>query len=96
MIKHIVSWDLKEENKIENGLEMKRKLESLKEVIKEIKVIEVGINVNKTEFAKDIVLYSEFESLEDLEKYQINPYHVKAGEFVRSVTENRIVIDYEV
>ncbi|MGL4874499.1 MAG: Dabb family protein [Clostridium sp.] len=96
MIKHIVSWDLKGENKKEDGLEMKKRLEELKDLISEIKLIQVGINVNKTSFAKDIVLYSEFESLEDLEKYQVNPYHVKVGEFVRSVTENRIVIDYEV
>ncbi|MGL4850389.1 MAG: Dabb family protein [Clostridium sp.] len=96
MIKHIVSWDLKGENKKENGLEMKKRLEELKGLISEIKFIEVGINVNSTSVAKDIVLYSEFETLEDLESYQVNPHHVKAGEFVRSVTENRIVIDYEV
>lgn len=100
MIKHIVAWKLKNEaegnNKDKNAKIIKERLESLKDVIKEIKKIEVGININTSNMAYDVVLYSEFESIEDLEKYQKHPEHISVAEFVGKVKEDRIVVDYEV
>ncbi|MCX7884327.1 MAG: Dabb family protein [Caloramator sp.] len=100
MIKHIVAWKLKKEsegnNKEENAKIIKSKLEALKETITEIKHIEVGININNSDVAYDVVLYSEFETLEDLEKYQKHPEHVKIAEFIGKVKENRIVVDYKI
>lgn len=100
MIKHIVAWKLKNEaegnNKDKNAKIIKERLESLKDVIKEIKKIEVGININTSNMAYDVVLYSEFESIEDLERYQKHPEHISVAEFVGKVKEDRIVVDYEV
>ncbi len=43
-----------------------------------------------------MVLYSTFNSLEDLDSYQKNPDHVKAGSFVKKkVASSRVVVDYE-
>ncbi len=74
MIKHIVMWKLKDEaegnSKAENAQIIKNSLEDLKEKINEIVNIEVGIDVNKSEQAYDVVLYSTFNSLEDLDSYQ--------------------------
>ncbi|MGL5614696.1 MAG: Dabb family protein [Sarcina sp.] len=95
MIKHIVVWKLKDGNK-ENGIKIKEDLEGLKEKISEIKSIEVGLNYNETEAAYDVVLYSEFDSKEDLNSYQVNPYHKEVGAFVGSVTYGRVVVDYVV
>lgn len=99
MIKHIVMWKLKEseegKNKLENAEIIKAKLESLKNKIEQIKSIEVGINVNSSKFAYDVVLYSEFNAVEDLNIYQKHPEHLKAAEFVVKVTELRAVVDYE-
>ncbi|WP_297637860.1 Dabb family protein [uncultured Clostridium sp.] len=96
MIKHIVAWKIKDENKKENALKIKAALEDLKDLIPEIKKMEVGININRTDAAMDVVLYSEFDSLKDLDSYQVNPYHVSASAFVKSIVVERKVVDYEV
>lgn len=93
-------WKLKDEaegnSKSENAKIIKDSLEDLQGKIKEIVALEVGIDVNKSEQAYDIVLYSTFNSLEDLDSYQKNPDHVKAGSFVKKVASSRVVVDYEV
>lgn len=96
MIKHIVMWKLKEENKESNALKIKKDLENLKDQIKEIKAIEVGIDINKSDAVYDVVLYSTFNNQEDLNAYQIHPKHKAAGVFVKEVTVNRVVVDYEI
>ncbi|SKA90466.1 Stress responsive A/B Barrel Domain [Caloramator quimbayensis] len=99
MIKHIVAWKLKDEaegnKKCENAKIIKERLEALRNIITEIKNIEVGININDSSSAYDVVLYSEFETLNDLEKYQKHPEHVKIAEFIGKIREDRIVVDYE-
>jgi hypothetical protein len=100
MIKHIVMWKLKDNaeggTKAENAKRIKRELEALKGVVKEIVDIEVGINFEPSSAAYDLVLYSVFKSREDLDSYQNNPDHLKVAKFIGSVREDRIVADYEV
>lgn len=94
MIKHIVMWKLKDENKTENALKIKTDLEALKNKIDVIVNIEVGINIEKSDAAYDIVLVSEFASQAELDEYQINPDHKAVSGFVRSVVVDRVVVDY--
>lgn len=100
MIKHIVMWRLKDfangAGKGENAIRLKDRLESLRGKISEIRHLEVGININGSEAAFDVVLYSEFDSLEDLEAYQRHPEHRGVADFVNSVRSERAVVDYEV
>lgn len=101
MIRHIVMWKLKEyaegANKTENAKELKSKLLALQETIRELKLAEVGININATDAAYDVVLYSEFESLEALQAYQNHPEHKKlVTEFLDKVRIDKKVVDYEV
>ncbi|EKO1912244.1 Dabb family protein [Clostridium botulinum] len=100
MIKHIVMWKLKEfaegKSKLENANIIKTSLEDLQNKIDVLKLIEVGVNINNSKQAYDVVLYSEFEKLEDLNLYQNHPDHLKVGEFINKVKEERIVTDYEV
>jgi hypothetical protein len=99
LIKHIVMWKLKDlaegKDKLENAKIIKTSLESLQKDIKEISFIEVGIDVSKSAQAYDVVLYSEFESMEALNTYQNHPEHLKAAEFIGKVREERVVVDYE-
>jgi len=92
-------WKLKEfaegKSKLENAQIIKSDLEALKDKIEQIKYIEVGININESEQAYDVVLYSEFNSMEDLNTYQNHPEHVKVAEFVGKVREARVVTDYD-
>jgi len=100
MIKHIVMWRLKEfangVNKEENARKLKSHLESLKSKIKEIKRIEVGINIKSSDAASDVVLYSEFDSMDDLEAYQRHPEHMKVVDFVNEIRLERRAVDYKV
>lgn len=95
MIKHIVIWKLKEENKEANALKIKNDLEALKSKISELVDIEVGIDFNKTDAAYDVALYSTFKTKEDLDAYQVHRDHQAIVGFVRSVVESRVVVDYE-
>jgi hypothetical protein len=99
MLKHIVMWKLKDfaqgATKKENAQKIKSQLEELRNKIKEIKFLEVGININDSADSYDIVLYSEFDSLEDLKTYQNHPEHIRVGDFVGEVRLERKVADYE-
>ncbi len=98
MIKHIVMWTLKEEaegcTKKECAVRAKQLLEDLQQHIPQIVSIEVGINFNGSDFAYDLVLYSEFKSLEDLQIYQAHPKHLEAAAFIGSIVQSRAVCDY--
>ena len=96
MIKHVVMWKFKDEVSEADKQEMKRLLESLKGVVPSLIDIEIGVNVVESDAAKDMVLYSEFESVEDLIAYSGHPEHLKVVEFVKPLVCERTVVDYEV
>ena len=93
-------WKLKNfaegSSKDENALLVKSKLEGLRKKIKQVKVLEVGFNLNASSTTYDIVLYAEFETMEDLNKYKTHPEHKKVGDFVSKVRLERKAFDYEV
>ena len=98
MIKHIVMWRLKKiegKTKNDSGSKIKTEIIKLPDLIKEIKALEVGINVNPSERASDVVLVSEFESMEKLKKYQDHPEHLKVMALLQPLTEEVRVVDYE-
>lgn len=100
MIKHIVMWNLPEQHRIHDKVKKMRKikclLEELKPIIKEIRHIEVGINITNNEFSKDIVLYSEFENEQDLASYLKNPEHIKVSKLISNLQKDKKVVDYYV
>ncbi|RNC64379.1 Dabb family protein [Proteiniphilum sp. X52] len=100
MIKHLVFFKLAGEAegnaKTENILLVKEKLEALKKVIPVIRKIEVFANHPQASSENyDVVLDSEFDSLEDLKMYAEHPAHMKVGEFIAKVGIGRAAIDYE-
>lgn len=99
MIKHIVIWKVKSEIGVSereiNAKKLKTAIEALQETIPEVHRIEVGLNVSASDQSGDLVLYSEFETLADLEIYQNHPEHQKVVELVRELTTERRVVDYE-
>ncbi|MCL2651044.1 MAG: Dabb family protein [Candidatus Azobacteroides sp.] len=96
MVKHIVVWKLKEESKEENALKIKEALEALNGQIPGLLRLEVGFDFSKQESSSDIVLYSEFASIEHLNSYVIHPKHVAVGALVRGATCERRMIDYTI
>lgn len=98
MVSHIVLWNLKEElsktEKREAALRIKKELEAVKEQVDGVVSLKVVID-GLSSGNRDIALISVFETEEALKAYQVSPAHVKAGEYVGSVTTNRTCFDYE-
>lgn len=94
MIVHIVMFKFKDENKMVNIEETKKRLESLVNLVPTLKFMEVGVNFTISERAFDLSLYSTFDTKEDLEAYAIHPEHLKVVDFIKSVTAESKVVDY--
>lgn len=99
MIGHVVMWRLKAEaagaSGDENARKLKEQLERLPPLIPEIQKLEIGINFKDSEAACDVVLYTLFNSVEDLEAYQVHPEHKTVVAFVQDIAAERYVVDYE-
>jgi quinol monooxygenase YgiN len=99
LIKHVIMWRLWDSaqgfTKAENAQRMKQQLEGLERSIPEIRHLEVGININTSADAFDIVLYSEFENRDDLETYQNHPAHLEFKTFIDEMRAEKRVVDYE-
>ena len=101
MIKHIVFFGLADsaegKSKVENAQIIKSGLENLIHLIPQIKKIEVGINYpNAPKTNYDIALYSEFDTMEDVDIYQEHPEHKKVAAYIAKVKISRAAVDYEV
>lgn len=100
MIKHIVFWRLQEfaegATKQENILKVKSMLEEMRGKIPGMLKLEVGLNFERIDTASDISLYTEFESREALDAYQIHLAHMKVKNFLPLVRTERRVVDYEI
>ncbi len=92
MLKHVVTWKMKEEDKLQNMQKMKEMLEALPAMIDVIKSLAVGVNENGGEY--DIILITDFENGEALKAYDTHPEHQKVRAFIRGVVENRVAVDY--
>lgn len=100
MIKHIVFFKLVEsfegKTKAENALYIKNELENLKNLIPQIRFIEVGINTPEAPISNfDIALVTEFENMADLDTYQEHPEHKRVAAFIGKVRTERACVDYE-
>ncbi|CEA15528.1 MAG TPA: Dabb family protein [Fermentimonas caenicola] len=100
MVRHIVLFKLADEaegrSKAENALIIKERLEELKNTIPVIRKIEVKINLSEASADNhDVILESEFDTLEDVRTYAVHPEHIKVGEFIAKVRTSRAAIDYE-
>lgn len=95
MITHIVLFKLAEPA-TEKIAATRDKLLSMDGKIDQLRYLEVGVDVVKSERSFDIALTTRFDSLEDLQEYQIHPYH--AGEVVphmKAVCSSIVAVDYE-
>lgn len=91
MVRHIVMWKLLDENKEENGLEMKKQLEALAGVIPGLRRAEVTFGFG--DGAYDVCLYTELDNEASLKVYQEHPEHLEVKKLVHSVTCARAYCD---
>ena len=96
MIKHVVMWKFKEENKEENMKKARELLLALPCIISELKKMEVHFDIMHTDMSMDMMIDTEFLTVEDMKTYAVHPEHVKVSQFIRSVIESRVVLDCEI
>jgi len=96
MIKHIVLFKFKDENKDVFMKQAKQELEDLVEKIDELKGMEIGINHLENDEMPDLSLTSTFENKEGLKIYATHPEHLKVVELIKPMAIGRWVVDYEV
>ena len=94
MITHVVMFKLKDHG-AENVNKTKNVLLGLEGKIPQLLYIEVGTDVLHSERSFDLVLITKFNSLEDLQAYQVHPIHQEVITYIKSVAETTIAVDYE-
>jgi len=92
MIRHIVMW------KFRPGTEEQQEqflsgLAALQGVIPQLLKSEVRRDVGEGNY--DAVLLSEFESLETLEQYKVDPRHKAVSALCKSIRTDRAAVNYE-
>lgn len=93
MIRHIVLYRLREENKAQSIACMQQKLEALVGQVEGLRTLTVRPDCNTHSY--DACLTAEFDSLEALHYYKKHPAHVAVSDYVHSVMTGRAAFDYE-
>lgn len=94
MITHIVLFRLKDRS-TENIERTREVLEGLEGKVPTLRSLEVGVDVIKKERSFDIALTATFDDLAGLEAYQVHPEHLKVVEFIATVRDSVVAVDYE-
>jgi hypothetical protein len=95
MVTHIVFFKLTEPTR-ETITQTRDILMSMAGKIDQLRHLEVGVDVIRSERSYDMALVTRFDSLDDLQAYQVHPYH--AGEVIphmKSVCSSIAAVDYE-
>jgi hypothetical protein len=94
MIRHVVMWKFREQNKQEHMDMFREMLLDLDGKIDEILSMSIGHDVNNSDW--DMALVMDFNSLSDLNSYISNPQHRKVSEFCKSIRVDRAAVDFEI
>ena len=92
MIRHIVMWKFREGTEAQ-AEEFLTKLQRLYGVIPQLRACEVAKNIGADNY--DAVLVSEFDSLDELAAYKVDPRHVAVSSLCKSIRVDRVAVDYE-
>jgi hypothetical protein len=99
MVKHIVMWRIagsSPEEKMRAIKVLKSAFESLNGKIPGMRMLEIGIDTSRVDYAFDVVLYSEFESDDALKGYAEHPEHLRVKEQIGNVRIARHQVDYRI
>lgn len=93
MLNHIVFFKFKAQHP-EAAEKTRELLLEMAGRIPELKFLEVGLDVVHSERSYDLALVTRFDTLEDLKAYQINPVHVEVVNYINTVREAAVTVDY--
>jgi len=94
MLTHIVFFKLKDRSaeSVERTAQVLRDMEGKIEVLRSI---EVGVDVLHSDRSYDIALITKFDSMADLDVYQVHPVHQKVIEHMSQVRDSSAAVDFE-
>lgn len=95
MIKHIVFFKLKDPT-AENIERTVQVLRDMQGKIPQLRSLEAGSDVIRSERSYDLALIVEVDNLEDLQAYQVHPAHQEVIRFINEVKDHTISVDFEV
>lgn len=100
MIRHIVMFQLPETlTPSEKALHLQTAADMTAGFLQEISSLADFKLVTNSDLAPasnyDLALICDFNTIDDLNKYQEHPSHKKFGSFITKVRQNRACIDYE-
>ncbi|WP_349571107.1 Dabb family protein [Azotobacter salinestris] len=96
-VKHIVMWNLRgdtDHERLKNIQKLKEAFESIRNEIPGLRTLEIGIDISNIDYACDVVLYTEFDSLEALQSYATHPAHLRVREELGNLRIARHQVDY--
>lgn len=100
MINHIVMWKLAPTDSLADkqtaANSIKEKLESLRGKVPQLIDLHVGINIDNPHANFDVVLYSQFNNMDELAAYQVHPEHQAVGQYIKSLVVERACVDYSI
>jgi Stress responsive A/B Barrel Domain. len=94
MLTHIVLFKLKDRSP-QSVARAADVLRSLQGNVPNLRALEVGVNIVPADRAYDIALLARFDSVAALQEYQAHPNHVRVSDYMRSVAESTVAVDYE-
>ncbi len=97
MVKHIVMWKVLGDEPAQrqrNALLIKSAFEGLKERIPGLHRLEIGLDLSHVDYACDVVLYSEFASMQALQDYAVHPEHTRVRQALEGLRITRHQVDY--
>ena len=94
MITHVVLFRFKDRSP--QSIEKARAvLAGLAGKIPQLRHLEVGVDILHLDRSYDLALVTRFDSLMDLEAYQVHPLHQEVVKYISSVRESAVSVDYE-
>ncbi|KKO52826.1 Dabb family protein [Paenibacillus sp. DMB20] len=94
MIKHIVFFKLKDPT-AENIERTVQVLRDMQGKIPQLRSLEAGSDVIRSERSYDLALIVEVDNLEDLQAYQVHPAHQEVIRFINEVKDHTLCVDFE-
>jgi len=92
-------WNLKGDTKEEKAKNIRRlcqSFDSLRGRIPGLIHLEIGVDQSRIDYACDVVLYSEFESVQALKNYATHPEHLRVKDEVAGLRIAKHQVDYAV
>ena len=98
-VRHIVMWRLRGETAEERSaarLKVKTAFEGLKGRIEGLNHIEVGMDISDVDYACDVVLVTEFDTVASLQSYASHPEHLRVRQELGDLRTARFQVDYSI